>query len=250
MIWFWVPASLVIFNDVAAYVCGSYLAVLTALSSGSDSVSRSQVWRSDVTNSSSSVPRRPLRVSLELSSSRCCSLSWYARDGSPASSQIADPSRSSQWGTLFMRSNYMICPVHDLSTTAFSNITCKPNHVFDWHSAPLPQSVTAALQTLVRACASFIVCFVLCSTWREICASPYDSLTSARSQYLPRIAPSSLNRPAKRSRQFPGRPSNSIRSSSPSSLPSSLPSVGSSPVVSSARSTSRISATRSPGTVA
>lgn len=49
-----------------------------------------------------------------------------------------------------MRFNYMICPVQDLSTSVFSNIKCQPNHVFEWHRLPIPASVTALLEQIVR----------------------------------------------------------------------------------------------------
>jgi phosphatidate cytidylyltransferase len=39
-----------------------------------------------------------------------------------------------------MQFDYMICPVHDLGVTAFSQVTCKPNPVFVWREWPLPFS--------------------------------------------------------------------------------------------------------------
>ena len=36
------------------------------------------------------------------------------------------------WGTLFMRWQYMICPVRDLGVNAWSDIKCDPNPVFVW----------------------------------------------------------------------------------------------------------------------
>ena len=38
------------------------------------------------------------------------------------------------WGLLFMRSNYMICPAHDLGMNVFSDIACTPNPVFVWRA--------------------------------------------------------------------------------------------------------------------
>lgn len=55
-----------------------------------------------------------------------------------------------QWGTLFIRYPYMICPVQDLSTSVFSDVTCQPNNVFVWRELALPQSVTTLLEPIVR----------------------------------------------------------------------------------------------------
>jgi phosphatidate cytidylyltransferase len=48
-----------------------------------------------------------------------------------------------------MRYNYMICPVRDLGKTAFSEIHCRPNPVFEWREIALPGFVTNALKTAV-----------------------------------------------------------------------------------------------------
>jgi len=45
----------------------------------------------------------------------------------------------------------MICPVQDLSTSAFSSTACEPNNVFVWRDLALPQSVTHMLEPVVRS---------------------------------------------------------------------------------------------------
>ena len=49
------------------------------------------------------------------------------------------------WGTLFMRSNYMICPAHDLGMNAFSDISCRPNPVFVWRAWEIPSALRMLL---------------------------------------------------------------------------------------------------------
>jgi phosphatidate cytidylyltransferase len=49
-----------------------------------------------------------------------------------------------------MQFNYMICPVRDLGKTAFSEIHCKPNPVFEWREIALPGCVSNFLYTVVR----------------------------------------------------------------------------------------------------
>lgn len=69
-----------------------------------------------------------------------------------SSDDIALVSRSTllQWATIFMRFNYMICPATDLGTTAFSNITCTPNSVFEYRSFELPEHVSTVLSALLH----------------------------------------------------------------------------------------------------
>ncbi|GAA5864408.1 hypothetical protein JCM3774_002781 [Rhodotorula dairenensis] len=109
MIWFWVPISLVIVNDVAAYVCGMLFG-------------RHQLIKLS--------PKKTVEGFV--------------------GALIVTMIFAYFWGTFFMRYNYMICPIQDLSTSVFSNITCQPNHVFEWHRLPLPASVTALLEPITR----------------------------------------------------------------------------------------------------
>ncbi|OAX39987.1 hypothetical protein K503DRAFT_855663 [Rhizopogon vinicolor AM-OR11-026] len=91
MIWFWVPASLVICNDTFAYIWGM------------------------------TVGRTPL---IKLSPKKTVEGFVGAFWSTLLFSVI--------WGTYFMRFNYMICPVHDLGVSAWSNVQCTPNPVFVW----------------------------------------------------------------------------------------------------------------------
>ncbi|KAG1766999.1 phosphatidate cytidylyltransferase [Suillus occidentalis] len=91
MIWFWVPASLVICNDIFAYVWGM------------------------------TVGRTPL---IKLSPKK--TVEGFV--GAFWSTLLF----SVLWGSYFMRFNYMICPVHDLGVSAWSNVQCTPNPVFVW----------------------------------------------------------------------------------------------------------------------
>ncbi|KAG9316651.1 phosphatidate cytidylyltransferase [Chiua virens] len=89
LIWFFVPASLVICNDVFAYIWGITLG------------------------------RTPL---IKLSPKK--TVEGFV--GAFWSTLIF----SVVWGTYFMRFNYMICPVHDLGVSVWSNVQCVPNPVF------------------------------------------------------------------------------------------------------------------------
>ncbi|PAV19010.1 phosphatidate cytidylyltransferase [Pyrrhoderma noxium] len=106
LIWFWVPASLVICNDIFAYIWGITMG------------------------------RTPL---FQLSPKKTVEGFVGAFFSTILFGQI--------WGTLFMRSNYMICPAHDLGMNAFSDITCAPNPVFVWRAWEIP----SALQMLLAA---------------------------------------------------------------------------------------------------
>ncbi|GAA5947776.1 hypothetical protein JCM10213_002108 [Rhodosporidiobolus nylandii] len=105
MIWFWIPASLVIINDVAAYVCGMLFG-------------RHQL-----------IKLSPKKTVEGFVGAFFVTILFAVA-----------------WGTFFMRFNYMICPAQDLSTSAFSNIQCKPNHVFEWREFPLPSSISTTLE--------------------------------------------------------------------------------------------------------
>lgn len=53
------------------------------------------------------------------------------------------------WGSYFMRFNYMICPVHDLGVSAWSNVQCVPNPVFVWKDWQIPTPLATVLSTTV-----------------------------------------------------------------------------------------------------
>lgn len=54
----------------------------------------------------------------------------------------------SQWGTLFMRFPYFICPCRNLGMSFFSDVQCDPNPVFLWNYLPLPDWLSAGLRAL------------------------------------------------------------------------------------------------------
>lgn len=108
LIWFWVPASLVICNDVFAYIWGI------------------------------TIGRTPL---IQLSPKK--TVEGFV--GAFFSTLIF----ALFWGTLFMRFNYMICPVHDLGISAWNSIQCKPNPVFVWRELPLWHPFSIFVSTLV-----------------------------------------------------------------------------------------------------
>lgn len=51
-----------------------------------------------------------------------------------------------QWGTLFMRFPYFICPCSNLGMSFFTDVQCQPNPVFLWHYLPLPDWLSAGLR--------------------------------------------------------------------------------------------------------
>ncbi|XP_006461123.1 hypothetical protein AGABI2DRAFT_70290 [Agaricus bisporus var. bisporus H97] len=108
LIWFWVPASLVICNDVFAYIWGI------------------------------TIGRTPL---IQLSPKK--TVEGFV--GAFFSTLIF----ALFWGTLFMRFNYMICPVHDLGISAWNSIQCKPNPVFVWRELPLWHPFSIFVSTLL-----------------------------------------------------------------------------------------------------
>jgi phosphatidate cytidylyltransferase len=108
MIWFWVPASLVICNDIFAYVWGM------------------------------SVGRTPL---IKLSPKK--TVEGFV--GAFWSTLLF----SVFWGSYFMRFNYMICPVHDLGVSAWSNVQCTPNPVFVWKVWQIWSPLAAFLSRLL-----------------------------------------------------------------------------------------------------
>ncbi|CCL98688.1 uncharacterized protein FIBRA_00691 [Fibroporia radiculosa] len=109
MIWFWVPASLVICNDVFAYIWGM------------------------------SVGRTPL---IKLSPKKTVEGFVGAFFSTVVFGVL--------WGTYFMRFDYMICPVHDLGVSAWSETArCDPNPVFVWRDWAIPAPMGAFLTTLL-----------------------------------------------------------------------------------------------------
>ncbi|EAU91225.1 phosphatidate cytidylyltransferase [Coprinopsis cinerea okayama7 len=107
LIWFWVPASLVVCNDCFAYIWGKTMG------------------------------RTPL---IKLSPKK--TVEGFV--GAFFSTIIF----AVLWGTYFMRFNYMICPVHDLGTNAFTAMSCNPNPVFIWRSLELWKPLSVALGTI------------------------------------------------------------------------------------------------------
>ncbi|KAM0791786.1 hypothetical protein ACM66B_004049 [Microbotryomycetes sp. NB124-2] len=107
MIWFWVPAALVIINDIAAYVCGMLFG-------------RHQL-----------IKLSPKKTVEGFVGAFFVTIVFAVT-----------------WGTVSMRYNYMICPVQDLSSNAFSNIQCTPNHVFVWRQFPLPSWIADPIKDL------------------------------------------------------------------------------------------------------
>jgi phosphatidate cytidylyltransferase len=91
MIWFWLPASLVIINDVFAWFWGITLG-------------RTQLFALS--------PKKTVEGFV----------------GALFTTLFVGV----VWATIFMRYDYMICPVQDLGDSAWSGLTCKPNPVFVW----------------------------------------------------------------------------------------------------------------------
>ena len=91
MIWFWLPASLVVCNDIAAWFWGITLG-------------RTQLFALS--------PKKTVEGFV----------------GALFTTLVAGVI----WATIFMRYDYMICPVQDLGGSAWSGLTCKPNPVFVW----------------------------------------------------------------------------------------------------------------------
>ncbi|SCZ92252.1 BZ3500_MvSof-1268-A1-R1_Chr5-2g07738 [Microbotryum saponariae] len=107
MIWFFIPATIVITNDIAAYACGMAFGRHQLIKLSPKKTVEGFVGAFFVT----------IAIAVAV-------------------------------GTLFMRSDYMICPVQDLSSNAFSAASCTPNPVFNWYSIPLPSSIVAGMERL------------------------------------------------------------------------------------------------------
>ncbi|OXG50153.1 phosphatidate cytidylyltransferase [Cryptococcus neoformans] len=108
LVWFFVPASLVICNDVMAYVCGKLFGK-TPL-----------------------IKLSPKKTVEGFVGAFICTLLFG----------IA-------WGTFWMRYPYMICPARDLGTNVFSEVACRPNPVFMWHSFEFTGVARQLLQTIL-----------------------------------------------------------------------------------------------------
>ncbi|KAA1103100.1 hypothetical protein PGT21_006510 [Puccinia graminis f. sp. tritici] len=104
LIWFWVPASLVIMNDVAAYVFGMLFG-------------KHQLIKLS--------PKKTVEGFI----------------GGFFMTVIFGV----LWGSLFMGWNYMICPVKELGMTAFSEVRCVPNEVFEWRTIDIGGQIEDAL---------------------------------------------------------------------------------------------------------
>lgn len=109
LIWLWIPASLVICNDVFAYVWGITLG------------------------------RTPL---IKLSPKKTVEGFVGAFFSTMLFGVI--------WGTLFMRWQYMICPVTDLGVNAWSGVVCEPNPVFVWREWEIWAPLRVFLAGIVR----------------------------------------------------------------------------------------------------
>ncbi|PLW20187.1 hypothetical protein PCANC_09847 [Puccinia coronata f. sp. avenae] len=105
LIWFWVPASLVIMNDVAAYVFGMLFG-------------KHQLIKLS--------PKKTVEGFI----------------GGFFMTVIFGV----LWGSLFMGWNYMICPVKDLGMTAFSEVRCEPNGVFEWRRVEMTRLLVDELR--------------------------------------------------------------------------------------------------------
>lgn len=55
-----------------------------------------------------------------------------------------------------MRFPYMICPARDLGTNVFSQVTCRPNPVFQWRNFEFTGFARHILQTVVSSWDSFL----------------------------------------------------------------------------------------------
>lgn len=109
VIWFWVPCSLVICNDIFAYICG-------------------------ITFGRTPLIRLSPKKTVEgfVGAFICTLILAYI------------------WATVFTRYPYMICPVRDLGTHAWSHVGCKPNSVFIWRDYHLWPPLNAILTSLLR----------------------------------------------------------------------------------------------------
>lgn len=108
LIWFFVPACLVICNDVFAYICGI-------------TMGRTPL-----------IKLSPKKTVEGFVGAIVCTIVFAI-----------------VWGTLFSRFNYMICPVHDLGVSAFSNMKCTPNPVFVWREWVIWKPVAKFISTIL-----------------------------------------------------------------------------------------------------
>jgi phosphatidate cytidylyltransferase len=124
MIWFWLPASLVIFNDVAAWFWGAFCS--SRKHSRSDFYIGITFGRTQLFALS---PKKTVEGFVGAFFTTCI-LGFF-------------------WATFFMQYDYMICPVKDLGTSAWSGLTCKPNLVFVWREFEIAKPAAAFLSMLV-----------------------------------------------------------------------------------------------------
>lgn len=89
------------------------------------------------------------------------------------------------WGSYFMRFNYMICPVHDLGVSAWSNVQCVPNPVFVWKDWQIPTPLATVLSTTVCSRLTLFVPVLIVSSKASnanhfdlICALPSSSFVN------------------------------------------------------------------------
>ncbi|KAF8678200.1 Phosphatidate cytidylyltransferase [Rhizoctonia solani] len=109
LIWFWLPASLVICNDVFAYIWGEYTEHLLPRQYEAHICEGMTFGKTPLIKLS---PKKTVEGFVGAFFSTL--LFGYL------------------WATIFMRYNYFICPVRDIGTASWSNVTCKPNPVFLW----------------------------------------------------------------------------------------------------------------------
>ncbi|GAA5798091.1 cytidylyltransferase family-domain-containing protein [Helicostylum pulchrum] len=109
LIWFFIPTSLVICNDIFAYICGFFWG-------------RNQL-----------ISLSPKKTIEGFVGGWICTMVFGLL-----------------WSTLLMRFDYMICPVKDLSMSAWSEITCPVNPVFITVPWKLPDTCITIFKTLLQ----------------------------------------------------------------------------------------------------
>ena len=93
---------------------------------------------------------------------------WLLREYSPLSAIALVLIVQWQWGSFWMRYDYMICPVKDLGANAWNPPTCKPNDVFVWRHYELMQPAAAIVSFLVH---SFPWCWLVIQTLNDYCSA-------------------------------------------------------------------------------
>ena len=187
MIWFWVPASLVICNDVFAYVWGTSSSIYAVRNPGPVScekpgISVAILWFNKLTLCSPA--STPLGITLgrtqlfALSPKKTVEgfvgalfstlIFGFFVSNSPLSAIALVLIVQWQWGSFWMRYDYMICPVKDLGANAWNPPTCKPNDVFVWRHYELMQPAAAIVSFLVR---SFPWCWLVIQMLNDYCSA-------------------------------------------------------------------------------